>query len=186
MPSARKACLAKMLFRPKGSLKKLQDGAGPAYRPGMAIESAGLLLYRKRRRLEVFLIHMGGPFWARKDVAAWSIPKGVIARNEDPLAAAIREFQEETGFSAAGDFLSLGSFQQNKSKNLTVWAVEGDCDPQKLTSTMFSMEWPPKSGKLQQFPEADRGGWFDRRTALEKIVKGQRPVVEALYERLSR
>ena len=150
----------------------------------MPIESAGILLYRKRRDLEVFLIHMGGPIWAKKDASAWSIPKGVISQKEDPLAAAKREFQEETGFIAAGDFLALGTFRQNSSKNLTVWAVEGDCDPEKLTSTMFSMVWPPKSGKLQQFPEADRGGWFGRKTALEKIVKGQQPVLEALYKKV--
>lgn len=152
----------------------------------MAIESAGLLLYRRRQGLEVFLIHMGGPFWARKDAAAWSIPKGVIGPQEDPLAAAMREFQEETGFTAQGDVLPLGTFQQNKSKNLTVWAVEGNCDPVRLTSTMFSMEWPPRSGKIRQFPEADRGDWFDEETALEKIVKGQRPVLEAFYGRFRR
>jgi predicted NUDIX family NTP pyrophosphohydrolase len=151
----------------------------------MPIESAGLLLYRKRSRLEVFLIHMGGPFWASRDEAAWSIPKGVIGRGEKPLAAARREFQEETGFVAQGDFLPLGSFRQNASKNLTVWAVEGDCDPARLTSTLFSMVWPPRSGRLQQFPEADRGAWFDRKTALEKIVKGQRPVVEAFYGKIA-
>jgi predicted NUDIX family NTP pyrophosphohydrolase len=151
----------------------------------MPVESAGLLLYRKRQELEVFLIHMGGPFWASKDAAAWSIPKGVISRNEAPLAAAKREFQEETGFTAEGDFLALGSFRQNSNKSLTVWAVEGDCDPAQLTSTTFSMVWPPKSGRLQEFPEADRGGWFDRKTALDKIVKGQRPVLEALYAKLT-
>jgi len=151
----------------------------------MPIESAGLLLYRKRQRLEVFLIHMGGPFWASRDEAAWSIPKGVIGPTEEPLAAAKREFQEETGFTAEGDFLALGNFRQNASKNLAVWAVEGDCDPAQLTSTPFSMVWPPKSGRLQQFPEADRGAWFDRKTALEKIVKGQRPVVEAFYKKMA-
>jgi predicted NUDIX family NTP pyrophosphohydrolase len=151
----------------------------------MPIESAGLLLYRRRHGLEVFLIHMGGPLWASKDAAAWSIPKGVISRNEEPLAAARREFQEETGFSAEGDFLLLGSFRQNSSKNLTVWVMEGDCDPARLTSTLFSMVWPPKSGRLQQFPEADRGGWFDRTTALEKIVKGQRSVLEAFYGKMA-
>jgi len=145
----------------------------------MPIESAGLLLYRRRHGLEVFLIHMGGPLWASKDAAAWSIPKGVIGRKEEPLAAARREFQEETGVTAEGDFLALGSFRQNSSKNLTVWAVEGDCDPAQLTSTLFSMVWPPKSGRLQQFPEADLGDWFDRKTALKKIVKGQRPVLDA-------
>jgi predicted NUDIX family NTP pyrophosphohydrolase len=151
----------------------------------MPIESAGLLLYRKRQRLEVFLIHMGGPFWASRDEAAWSIPKGVIGPTEEPLAAAKREFQEETGFTAEGDFLALGNFRQNASKNLAVWAMEGDCDPAQLTSTPFSMVWPPKSGRLQQFPEADRGAWFDRKTALEKIVKGQRPVVEAFYKKMA-
>ena len=151
----------------------------------MPIESAGLLLYRRRHGLEVFLIHMGGPLWASKDAAAWSIPKGVIGRKEEPLAAARREFQEETGVTAEGDFLALGSFRQNSSKNLTVWAVEGDCDPAQLTSTLFSMVWPPKSGRLQQFPEADRGDWFDRKTALKKIVKGQRPVLEAFYGKMA-
>jgi len=151
----------------------------------MPIESAGLLLYRRRHGLEVFLIHMGGPLWASKDAAAWSIPKGVIGRKEEPLAAARREFQEETGVTAEGDFLALGSFRQNSSKNLTVWAVEGDCDPAQLTSTLFSMVWPPKSGRLQQFPEADRGDWFDRKTALKKIVKGQRPVRDAFYGKMT-
>jgi predicted NUDIX family NTP pyrophosphohydrolase len=143
------------------------------------------LLYRKRQELEVFLIHMGGPFWASKDAAAWSIPKGVISRDEEPLAAAKREFQEETGFTASGDFLSLGRFRQNSSKTLTVWAVEGDCDPAQLTSVLFSMVWPPKSGRLQQFPEADRGGWFGRKTALDKIVRGQRPMLEAFYKKMA-
>jgi predicted NUDIX family NTP pyrophosphohydrolase len=151
----------------------------------MPIESAGLLLYRKRQQLEVFLIHMGGPIWASRDIAAWSIPKGVISCNEAPLAAAKREFREETGFTAVGDFLPLGNFRQNSGKNLTVWAVEGDCDPAQLISTLFSMVWPPKSGRLQQFPEADRGGWFDRKTARKKIVKGQWPVLEAFYKRMA-
>ena len=149
----------------------------------MPIESAGLLLYRKRRVLEVFLIHMGGPFWATKDAAAWSIPKGVIGPDETPMAAAKREFQEETGFRVKGRLLALGRFRQNSAKNLSVWTVEGDCDPDKLVSATFSMEWPPRSGRRQEFPEADRGGWFGRTAALQKIVKGQRPVIEAFYER---
>jgi predicted NUDIX family NTP pyrophosphohydrolase len=151
----------------------------------MAIESAGLLLYRKRPSLQVFLIHMGGPFWARKDRAAWSIPKGVIGPHEAPLMAATREFREETGFRAEGTFAALGTFRQNSSKNLSVWAVEGDCDPAKLVSTSFTMEWPPKSGRMQEFPEADRGDWFDKAVALEKIVKGQRPVLEAFYAQMA-
>lgn len=151
----------------------------------MAIESAGLLLTRKRRGWQVFLIHMGGPFWAKKDLAAWSIPKGVIGEGEDPLAAAKREFREETGFTADGAPLALGTFAQNSGKTLIVWALEGDCDPAALVSNLFSMEWPPKSGRLQQFPEADRGAWFDEALALDKIVKGQRPVLEAFYARMS-
>ncbi len=150
----------------------------------MPIASAGLLLYRKRRELEVFLIHMGGPFWASKDAAAWSVPKGIINPGEGPLAAARREFQEETGFTADGVFLPLGSFRQNQSKNLSVWAVEGDCDPAQLTSALFSMEWPPKSGRVQRFPEADRGAWFEKKAALVKIVKGQRPVLDAFYREM--
>ena len=150
----------------------------------MPIESAGLLLYRKRRALQVFLIHMGGPFWAKKDAAAWSIPKGVIGVQEEPLAAARREFQEETGFAVDGPVLALGRFRQNSSKNLSVWAMEGDVDPDHLTSNLFAMEWPPKSGRMEQFPEADRGAWFGRAAALEKIVNGQRVVLEAFYARM--
>lgn len=150
----------------------------------MAIESAGLLLYRKRHGYQIFLIHMGGPFWANKDEGAWSIPKGVIGSHENPLAAAKREFQEETGFAIDGDLLALGTFRQNSSKNLTVWALEGDCDPEKLASNSFAMEWPPKSGRMQQFPEADRGGWFGKAAALEKIVKGQRVVLESFFDKM--
>ena len=150
----------------------------------MPIESAGLLLYRKRHAVEVFLIHMGGPFWATKDNAAWSIPKGVVGPDEKPVVAARREFQEETGFKVDGELLALGRFRQNSSKNLSVWAVEGDCDPDKLLSTTFAMEWPPKSGRMQEFPEADRGDWFAKATALEKIVRGQRVVLESFYAKI--
>ena len=150
----------------------------------MPIHSAGLLLYRRiQGGPEVFLIHMGGPLWARKDLAAWSIPKGVIGPAEDPLAAAKREFREETGFVVGGSYQPLGTFRQNSSKNLTVWALEGDCDPAKLVSNSFTMIWPPKSGTLKSFPEADRGAWHDRSSALAKIVRGQRPVLEAFFAR---
>jgi predicted NUDIX family NTP pyrophosphohydrolase len=149
----------------------------------MVLESAGLLLYRQRQELEVFLIHMGGPIWARRDEDAWSIPKGVIGKGEDPLAAARREFFEETGFSPEGPFEPLGTIRQNSAKNLTIWAVRGNLDPAKLVSTSFQMEWPPHSGRLQAFPEADRGQWFMRTEALRKIVKGQRPVIETFYAR---
>ena len=148
----------------------------------MSIQSAGLLLYRRRsRRTEVFLVHMGGPIWAKKDTGAWSIPKGLIGVDEAPLEAAIREFREETGFAVSGAYEPLGTFRQKTSKHLTVWALEGDCDPDQLVSNTFSMSWPPKSGKIQSFPEADRGGWFKKTEALERIVCGQRPVLEALF-----
>lgn len=147
----------------------------------MPIQSAGLLLYRRRPAgIEVFLIHMGGPIWARKDLGGWSIPKGVIGREEEPLAAARREFFEETGFQIPGDYEPLGTIHQNKNKNLTVWALEGDCDPALLKSNSFLMVWPPNSGRLREFPEADRGGWFAIPTAHQKLVKGQRSVLDRL------
>jgi predicted NUDIX family NTP pyrophosphohydrolase len=141
------------------------------------------LLYRIRAELEVLLIHMGGPIWAKKDFGAWSIPKGVIGPEEDQLHAAKREFQEETGFAVEGEFEALGTFQQNSSKQLTIWALQGDCDPQKLRSNSFTMEWPPKSGKLMQFPEADRAAWLSREPAVARIVKGQRVVLEHFFAR---
>jgi predicted NUDIX family NTP pyrophosphohydrolase len=150
------------------------------------IESAGLLLYRRRKAgIEIFLVHMGGPIWARRDDGAWVIPKGMIGKNEEPLAAARREFREETGFAPKGPFEPLGTIRQNSSKNLTLWAVKGNLNPQKLVSTMFQMEWPPGSGVRQEFPEADRGAWFGRARALQKIVKGQRPAVENFFARFA-
>jgi len=128
------------------------------------------------------MIHMGGPIWAKRDEGAWSIPKGVIGAQEDPLVAAKREFKEETGFAPAGELRALGRFRQNSGKCISVWAVEGDFDPCCLVSQNFSMIWPPKSGKQQVFPEADRGDWFGRKDALAKIVKGQRPVIEHFYK----
>ena len=145
------------------------------------IESAGILLFRRRSGLEIFLIHMGGPLWARRDEGAWSLPKGMIGRSEDPLQAARREFQEETGFRLDGAFEPLGTFRQNSGKNLTVWALEGDCDPDKLVSNHFSMIWPPRSGRRREFPEADRGGWFGRTAASEKIVKGQQKILDKFF-----
>lgn len=145
----------------------------------MSVQSAGLLLYRHRAGgLEVFLVHRGGPLWAKKDAAAWSLPKGLIGPGEEPLAAAIREFFEETGFAVRGDYKPLGTIRQNSSKDLTIWALEGDVDPAQLKSNSFNMEWPPKSGRVQQYPEADRAGWFDPSAARQKIVKGQRPALE--------
>jgi predicted NUDIX family NTP pyrophosphohydrolase len=146
--------------------------------------SAGLLLYRKGDSgLEVFLVHPGGPFWAKKDEGAWSVPKGLVGSSEDERACARREFREETGFEPpeGAAELDLGTYRQPSGKRLHVWAVEGDCDPSKLNSNLFEMEWPPNSGRRAHFPEVDRGGWFDRSQALLKIVKGQRPILERFY-----
>jgi predicted NUDIX family NTP pyrophosphohydrolase len=141
--------------------------------------SAGLLLYRRKAKLfEFFLVHPGGPFWKNKDDGAWTIPKGMIEPDEDPLLAARREFAEETGFEIDGDFVELGSFRQPGGKQVLVWAVAGDCDPVKLASNAFEMEWPPRSGRKQSFPEVDRGGWFTLAEADAKMLIGQRPILE--------
>ena len=141
-------------------------------------QSAGLLMFRVRSgQLEVFLAHMGGPFWSGKDQGAWSIPKGEFAEGEEPFAAAQREFAEETGCTAQGPFIPLAPITQRGGKRVHAWAVEGDCDPAQLRSNTFSMEWPPKSGRRQEFPEVDRAGWFAIPVALEKILSGQRELV---------
>jgi predicted NUDIX family NTP pyrophosphohydrolase len=129
------------------------------------------------------LVHPGGPFWAKKDNGAWSIPKGLVNPHEDELACARREFREETGFDSKGSGYAhdLGIFMQLSGKRLHIWAVEGDCDPADLISNLFELEWPPKSGHRARFPEVDRGDWFNREQALLKITKGQRPVVEKFY-----
>jgi predicted NUDIX family NTP pyrophosphohydrolase len=150
----------------------------------MPVISAGLLLYRRGTPdAEVFLVHPGGPYWARKDEGAWSLPKGLVEPGEDALACARREFREETGFEtgALGAAHDLGTFRQPSGKILHIWAVEGDCDPQALRSNLFSMEWPPRSGHNAQFPEVDRGAWFEPAPALAKIVRGQRPILEKFF-----
>jgi predicted NUDIX family NTP pyrophosphohydrolase len=151
------------------------------------MKSAGLLLYRRRKgRIEVLLGHMGGPFWARKDERAWSIPKGEHPDAEDALAAARREFAEETGTRPPdGPTLDLGEVRQSGGKRVTAWAVEGDLDVASVKSNTFLLEWPPRSGRPQEFPEIDRAGWFDLDTARRKIVKGQVALVDRLEERLS-
>jgi predicted NUDIX family NTP pyrophosphohydrolase len=152
----------------------------------MPKRSAGLLMYRRRNRdLEVFLVHPGGPFWARKDLGAWSIPKGEYVEGEQPLEAARREFQEETGFTALGFFLELGAVTQAGGKVVSVWAFEGDCDPGNLVSNRFELEWPPRSGRLIEAPEVDRGGWFSISAARERILKSQAPILDMLSQRLS-
>jgi predicted NUDIX family NTP pyrophosphohydrolase len=147
---------------------------------------AGLLLYRRRDTgVEIFLVHPGGPFWAKKDDGAWSIPKGLYEPDEDPLAAAQREFAEEVGTSITGDFLPLGEFRLPSGKRLSVWAVEGDIDATRITSNSFEMEWPPRSGKRAQFPEVDRAGWFAPDAARVKLNKGQLQVLDAFLSGLS-
>jgi predicted NUDIX family NTP pyrophosphohydrolase len=147
--------------------------------------SAGLLLYRQSEHgLEVFLAHPGGPFWAKKDLGAWSIPKGEYAEGEEPLAAARREFHEETGFPAEGDFLDLGTVRQAGGKLVSAWALEGDCDPATLSSNLFEMEWPPRSGKMMEFPEVDRGAWFNLPEARERILASQQPFLDRLVEKI--
>lgn len=137
-------------------------------------QSAGILLYRPGvSGPEVFLVHPGGPFWKNKDEGAWTIPKGEFDESEDPLAAAIREFKEETGYSIKGDFKSLIPVQQKAGKIVHAWAIQGDIDEANLKSNFFEMEWPPKSGKKQSFPEIDRASWFRLSEAREKINSSQ-------------
>jgi predicted NUDIX family NTP pyrophosphohydrolase len=135
--------------------------------------SAGLLLYRLRAGApEVLLVHPGGPYWARKDLGAWSVPKGLLSEGEDPLAAARREFEEETGVAVEGPFQPLGVRKQPGGKLVHVWAVEGDLDPAAVSSNTFSMEWPPGSGRQQAFPEVDRAEWFGLKDARQRILQG--------------
>ena len=151
----------------------------------MAKRSAGLLLYRRGARgLEVFLVHPGGPFWAKKDIGAWSIPKGEYAEDEDPLAAARREFTEETGFAVSGPFVELGTIRQASGKLVTAWAVEGDCDPAALVSNFCEIEWPPRSGRRMEIPEVDRGEWFSLEGAAERILDSQRPLLDLLVGKI--
>jgi predicted NUDIX family NTP pyrophosphohydrolase len=136
----------------------------------MAKISAGLLLYRTNHgQMEVLLVHLGGPFWKNKDRGAWFVPKGEVNPGEDLLDAAKREFQEETGITPQGDFVSLGSVKHKSGKTVHAWAIEGDCDPRTLKSNAFEMEWPPKSGRMAIFPEIDRAEFFSAGAAKEKM-----------------
>ena len=151
----------------------------------MAKISAGVLLYRKTRAgVEVLLVHPGGPFWAKKDAGAWSIPKGLADEGEDLIEAAKREFLEETGMAAEGAFLDLGAHRQPGGKTVVAFACEGDIDPASLKSNTFALEWPPRSGRTAEFPEVDRAAWFSVDEARMKIHKGQKPIIAALVERL--
>jgi predicted NUDIX family NTP pyrophosphohydrolase len=152
----------------------------------MAKLSAGLLMFRRTEAgPEVFLVHPGGPFWAKKDLGAWSVPKGEYAEGEAPLEAAKREFQEETGFTVEGEPFELGTVRQAGGKIVSVWAMEGDCDPAKLVSNTCSIEWPPRSGRRMEIPEVDRGAWFGIEAARERILKSQLPVLDLLIQRVS-
>jgi predicted NUDIX family NTP pyrophosphohydrolase len=148
--------------------------------------SAGLLMYRLTDDgIQVLLIHPGGPFWKNKDERAWSIPKGEVEPGEDLLAVAKREFEEELGFKPSGDFTQLTPVRQKGGKVVHAWAFEGDCDPSRITSNTFTIEWPPKSGRQMEFPEVDRAEFFDLETAKRKINPGQVPLLEELEASVS-
>jgi predicted NUDIX family NTP pyrophosphohydrolase len=152
----------------------------------MPKRSAGLLMFRRRdAKLQVFLVHPGGPFWKNKDAGAWSIPKGEYAEGDDPLEAAKREFQEETGFKPQGQFVELGQAKQSGGKVVSVWAFQGDCSPEDVRSNTFSMEWPPESGRQQEFPEVDRADWFPLDEAHTRILKGQAVFLDRLRDSLA-
>jgi predicted NUDIX family NTP pyrophosphohydrolase len=150
-----------------------------------SVSSAGILLYRRAgTQLEVLLVHPGGPYWRGKDEGAWSIPKGEMAADEDAQDAARREFSEETGIALPGPLEPLGEIRQRGGKRVVAFAVAGDADPLAIKSNSFEIEWPPKSGKLQAFPEIDRAEWFDLSAARAKILEGQRPLLDRLAESL--
>jgi predicted NUDIX family NTP pyrophosphohydrolase len=153
----------------------------------VAARSAGLILFRRRPGpgVEVLLVHMGGPLWARRDERAWSIPKGEYADPEEPLEAARREFAEELGHEPpSAEAIELGELRQSSGKRIRGWAIEGDLDPASVRSNTFEMEWPPRSGRLRAFPEVDRAAWFDLESARAKLVGGQVPFIDLLARQL--
>lgn len=152
----------------------------------MPKQSAGLLLHRHAgAQLEVFLVHPGGPIWAKKDLGVWSIPKGEFTADEEPLAAARRELTEETGLTVDGPFRPLGTIRQASGKVVHAWAVEADCDPAVIASNTFSLEWPPRSGRKQDFPEVDRAAWFLSEIAGQKINPAQAALIDRLVAALA-
>ncbi|MEA2283774.1 MAG: hypothetical protein QOK21_4381 [Solirubrobacteraceae bacterium] len=153
----------------------------------MPVRSAGILLYRRcAGGLELLLVHPGGPYWARKDAGAWSIPKGEHAEGEDALACARREFAEETGtVPPAGALVPLGEVRQRSGKRVSAWAAEGDLEPDSIRSNRFTVEWPPRSGRMQEFPEVDRAGWFAPEAARAALVPAQATFVDRLLEHLT-
>ena len=149
-------------------------------------KSAGILLYKQdKKQLEVFLVHPGGPFWKGKESGAWSIPKGEFAENEEPLAAAQREFLEETGKEVGGNFLELSPVRQKAGKTIYAWALKGEIDPTSIVSNTFRAEWPYKSGKWQNYPEVDKAAWFPLEKAREKINPAQAALLDELVHLLS-
>src|SRR5208283_628423 len=149
--------------------------------------SAGLLMFRYRGgTIQVLLVHPGGPIWTHRDIAAWSIPKGLLAPGEDEFAAAQREFEEETGIKPSGHFIPMNPVKQPGGKVVQAWKFEGDCDPSLIKSNHFSMEWPPHSGQRREFPEVDRAAWFNIEDAKIKIHKGQAPLLYELEQLLSK
>ena len=148
-------------------------------------KSAGILLYRILNNPEFFLVHPGGPFWAKKDLGSWSIPKGEFDDTEDALTAAKREFKEETGTDISGNFIPLIPITQKAGKQVYAWAVQGDIDAEVIQSNTFKMEWPPKSGQWKSYLEVDKAGWFDIKTAKEKINPAQVVLIEELLEKLN-
>jgi predicted NUDIX family NTP pyrophosphohydrolase len=167
-----------------GCAKRAVAAAGMTTMPKV---SAGILLFRRRPAgLEVMLVHPGGPFWAKKDHEAWSIPKGLADEGEDLLEAAKREFLEETGMAVEGAFLDLGAHKQPGGKTIVAWGCEGDFDPASLKSNTFSIEWPPRSGRMAEFPEVDRAAWYSIDEALMKINKGQKLIIAALEASVTR
>src|ERR1051325_581040 len=148
--------------------------------------SAGILPFRRRGALEVLLAHPGGPYWAKKDAGAWTIPKGLVDPGEELLAAALREFTEETGFVAQAPFIALTPVKQKSGKIVHAFACEGDFDPEKLTCNSFEIEWPPKSGRSKSFPEIDRVAWFGLKAARQKILDYQLPWLDDLEAALSK
>ena len=153
----------------------------------MPVKSAGIVLFRfSRDQLEVLLVHPGGPFWARKDAGAWSIPKGEVMEGEHPETAALREFEEETGTSISGALLALTPVRQKNNKVVHAWAVNQDLDAENIKSNSFEMEWPPKSGRLQKFPEVDKASWFSCSAAREKILPAQSPLIDELETLIAR
>ncbi len=150
----------------------------------MSKKSAGILLYKSHKTLEVFLVHPGGPFWKNKDLGAWSIPKGEFTDEEKPLDAAIREFKEETGTKLSGDFIELTPIKQKSGKIVYAWAVKGDIDVSAIECNLIQIEWPPKTGKLISFPEVDKGDWFTAQAAKQKINPSQAALIDELIEKL--